>query len=132
MRSTMSRVSERLKLHWSSDPPSGHPYNAKLDGALFKDGERVAVVGLETTYRKQMIGSLMELVIHPQRNKVLIIGRSVKTDDPAKEKTRIEREIWSVIRDHLASPPKLGIFTEDELNHDPSILGRFLELTIFP
>ena len=47
MRKTMETVAADANLKWTSECPTDHPYNARLDGQLLAGRERVAIVELE-------------------------------------------------------------------------------------
>jgi hypothetical protein len=126
MRRTMHNVTKGLGLTWKADPPTDHPYKARLDGQIFKHEARLAVVELEAKNEKQVRGALMDLLTHPEGTKLLVLGRAAACN-PSKSKTHIREVLQSV--SPLVGQTRIGVFTEDELKNDPSILGGFLGLS---
>jgi hypothetical protein len=125
MRKTVSNVCEILHLRWSSEFPIDHPYQARLDGQIFTGNKRLAVVELEAKKDKQIRGALLDLLTHPEPNKVLVLGRSAVCDPP-----RAAANVRKVLKllSGLIGQPAVEVFTEDELRRNPDLLGQFLEL----
>src|SRR5258707_167081 len=90
MRKTMDGVCKILGLDWSNEKPPGHPYAANLDGQIFRQGARLAVVELEAKNDKQIRGALLDLLACPEASKVLVIGSGAQCD-PAKAVPRIRK-----------------------------------------
>jgi len=129
MRSTMSTVAENLRLRWSADSPSGHPYDARLDGQLYAGRNRLAVVELEARTPKQVRGALLDLITYPVVRKVLVIGVSEAVLDPDAMKKHITEQVLPTLCQKLSFNEEIGIFTEAELRKAPQELSKFLGLT---
>jgi hypothetical protein len=113
-------------LQWNGRKPADHPFRAELDGALLRDGRRVAVVELETRVRKQIDGALLDLLTHPERKKVLVIGSSKAVPYPAQLKKQIAEQVLPVVQSLLKNPAEIGVFTESELKLNPTVLADFI------
>jgi hypothetical protein len=127
MRTSMGKAASALGLRWDKESPTDHPFGAKLDGALWLDRKRIAVVELEAKNRKQIDGSLLDLLTHPENKKVLVIGRS-KMGPPKLLTDKILGEVLPTIQALLKTPADIGIFSETQLNFRPELLRRFLGL----
>jgi hypothetical protein len=126
MTATMSAVAKAVGLQWDDRRPSDHPFGAELDGALLRNGKRVAVVELETKNRKQIDGALLDLLTHPEPRKVLVIGRSKAEPYPKQSKLKIVEKVLPAIQSLLKVPMEVGVFTESELKLNPSLLVQFI------
>jgi len=126
MRSTMRLVAKVTGLHWDDSSPSDHPFRARLDGALMRNGRRVAVVELEAKNRKQIDGAMLDLLTHPECKKVLVIGRSKAVPYPQQLKVEMVEKVLPVLKSLLRTEPQIGVFTEAELKLDPTALSKFL------
>ena len=124
MRHTMATICEALRLRWSDEFPADHPYQAELDGQIFKGDMRLAVVELVAKNNKQLRGDFLDLLTHPAANKVLVVG-SAAACDPSKALMHARKVVE--LLSALVGQSRVTIFTEEELRSDPSILGRFLE-----
>jgi hypothetical protein len=125
MRRTMKDIAEALHLSWSDEFPTDHPYEAELDGQIFNGNKRVAVVELEDKNNKQIRAALLDLLTHPHRNKMLVLGGAAACDPP-KAAAHIRKVLG--LLSALVGESRVGVFTEAELKQEPGILGRFLEL----
>jgi len=125
MRRTMKDISEALHLSWSDEFPTDHPYEAELDGQIFNGNKRVAVVELEAKNNKQVRAALLDLLTHPDCNKMLVLGNAAACDPP-KAATHIRKVLG--LLSPLVGESRVAVFTEAELKQEPGILGRFLEL----
>jgi hypothetical protein len=123
MRGTMAEAAKAIGLRWSEDHPADHPYGAELDGQIFNGKTRIAVVELEAKNAKQVRGALLDLVLHPERKKILLLGRSVVCD-PSEVETNI-RQVLSLLSP-LMDGSRVAIFTEDDLKNNPAKLADFL------
>ncbi len=128
MRRTMETVARTIEVQWSDEPPAGHPYGAQLDGSVSHGGKRIGVVELEAKNPKQVRGALLDLLSHPERKKILVIGRSKAVPDPRELKEQVMEEVLPVLQELLASPPDIQLFTEAQLMREPSLLAQFLGL----
>ncbi len=126
MRKTMDSLAASLGLKWRADSPSGHPYQARLDGQLFDGRERIAVVELEARNPKQIRGGLLDLLTYPKCRKLLVIGASVVVTDPVEVKRQIKEQVIPVLSQSFARSQEIGVFTERELKEAPGILSEFL------
>lgn len=126
MQAVMVSAARASGLEWTSDCPTGHPFRARLDGALLFGGKRVAVVELETKNRKQVDGALLDLLTHSEPKKVLVLGRSKTLPYPSQLKTEILEEILPVLQKLLKVPAEIGVFTESELRLRPNVLAEFV------
>ena len=124
MRRSLSNVTQTLDLRWSNEFPADHPYGAQLDGQIFNGTRRLAVAELLAKNDKQNRGDLLDLLTHPERNKILVLGHAAKCD-PVKAAAHIRKVL--ALLSPLVGQSKVGVFTEDELNQNPAILGQFLE-----
>jgi hypothetical protein len=120
----MRTICETLHLRWSNVSPADHPYQAELDGQIFKGDVRLAVVELVAKNNKQIRGDLLDLLTYPAVNKILVVG-SAAACDPAKATTHA-RKVLDLLSP-LVRENRAAVFTENELSQDPSILGKFLE-----
>lgn len=132
MRKVMSEAARVNGLRWSAGVPSGHPYHARLDGALFQNGKPIAVVELAANDRKQAVSALVDLLVHPTPKRILVIGRtrSKKTHSAMKVKKEIVEDVLPALRQLMARPPDVGVFTEAELRLTPKLLGEYLGLPV--
>ena len=128
MRRTMDTVAKTIEAQWNDEPPADHPYGAQLDGSLSRGGKRIAVVELEAKNPKQVRGALLDLLSHPERKKILVIGRSKVVPYPRELKEQILQEVLPVLQKLLAIPPDIQLFTEAQLMREPSLLEQFLGL----
>jgi len=128
MQAVLADVARASGLQWSSDSPLDHPFHARLDGTLIHHGKRVAVVELETKNRKQIDGSLLDLVTHPEPKKILVIGRSKVVPFPSQLKKEILQDVLPVLQSLLKVQADIGVFTESELRLSPNVLAQFIGL----
>jgi hypothetical protein len=129
MQNTMNSLAVRLRLRWSSDPPSGHPYDARLDGQLLAGSDRLAVVELEARIAKQVRGALLDLITHPAGRKLLVIGASEAVPNPEEVKKHITERVLPALQHKFHFNEEVGVFTESELREAPKRVSSFLGLT---
>jgi hypothetical protein len=125
MVKTMVRVAEILGLEWRDDAPAGHPYGAQLDGQLWMSGKRIAVVELEARTPKQIRGALLDLIAHPEKGKILVIGNS-KAGRASVAKKAITDRVIPALRNLITLTANLAVFTEDDLRENPQVLKDYL------
>ena len=128
MRKSMETVAAKVGLRWTSDWPSDHPYESHLDGQLFAGKERVAVVELEARVPKQVRGALLDLVCHPARKRILVIGVSDAVSDPEAVKEHITERVMPTLSHVFGFKEEIGVFTERELMEAPEKLAAFLRI----
>lgn len=126
MQAVLVKAATEIGLQWTSDSPTDHPFNARLDGALLLKGKRIAVVELETKNRKQIDGAVLDLLAHPETKKVLVLGRSKTVPYPSMLKTEMVEKVLPVLQTLLKVQMDIGIFTESELRLHPNDLAEFL------
>jgi hypothetical protein len=129
MRKTMEAIAAGAGLRWTPDSPPSHPYDAQLDGQLFKGRERIAVVELEARVAKQVRGALVDLITYPTGKKLLVIGASEAVKDPTEVKRHIKEQVLPVLSRKYALEAEVAVFTERELKDEPRILAEFLGLS---
>jgi hypothetical protein len=129
MQNTMNSLAERLRLRWSSDSPSGHPYDARLDSQLLAGSDRLAVVELEARIAKQVRGALLDLITHPAGRKLLVIGASKAVPNPEEVKKHITERVLPALQHKFHFNEEVGVFTESELREAPERISSFLGLT---
>jgi hypothetical protein len=78
MQAVFADAAKVSGLQWSSNGPIDHPFGARLDGVLLHNRRRVAVVELETKNRKQIDGSLLDLVTHQNGRRFLSLAGQKK------------------------------------------------------
>jgi len=127
MRECIDKAAKAVGLRWSATSPVDHPFGARLDGSLWLDKKRVAVVELEAKNRKQIAGALLDLLTHPESNKILLVGRS-KTEMANQLKKKLVTEVLPTVQALLKVPAAVAIFTETELHFRPKLLSDFLGL----
>ena len=125
MRKTIDAAARNIGLVWVDDYPADHPY-ARLDGELLQGNKRVAIVELEARTPKQIRGALLDLLVHPEPCKILVIGMSRAVTDTAKAKKHILERVLPVLQSEIKRSVRFGVFTENELRQKPSVISDYL------